>query len=687
MRLPDLVAYQAAVQHPATAFADPDLQVSEVTTNRLGLPRATTGNFAVTYQLRQAGRNWAVRCFHREASADRAARYTAISRTLTALHGGPFVTIAYLPTGVRVNQTWYPVTKMPWLDGRPFNRAVEASLADRARLNDLERCVAALADELRRVRVAHGDLQHGNILVDRSGGLHLVDYDGMYVPALRGLPASEAGDPNYQHPGRGNQFDAELDRFAVLVIVVALRALTETPDLWHIYNTDDNLLFRYADFRSPGTSALFRDLQQRPGTQMLAERLARVCEQPYAQIPLLADFLRSQVVVPATAVHTLRLADVSTLNRLYSPKPVALLARPAPGPGLSLRKSWTVRRAVAQEALAFAPHEALLASADRSGKVRLRDAHLGRVQHVWTTPARVTALAFSADGERLVATGPGGQVNVWEVRSRAARSRDMLAPAGRVRSVAFGPTGPLVAVVAGGPSVSLWTSAGGHVQTLAGGAGSVRRLVFSPDGRLLVAGSTDGSLRCWAVPTATLLAACSQSGAVGALAVSTDGRRLASAGADGVRLWDVPGGRAGLRLGLPGGGTVEQLAFAPDGSCLAAAMIDARLVVWNLVTCEITHNIAGPGEGVSSLVFSPDGRCLAVSTSSGAVSVRALSSALGRSVPGRSGARAAKVPRHPPPHGLASFASAQWLAGLVRKVQASVGRSASTISTSMHFET
>jgi len=88
VRLPDLVAYQAAVQHPTTAFSDPELRAASVTTGRLGLPRAVAGNFAVTYQLHSAARRWAVRCFHRDA-ADRAQRYAAISTTLRTLAATP----------------------------------------------------------------------------------------------------------------------------------------------------------------------------------------------------------------------------------------------------------------------------------------------------------------------------------------------------------------------------------------------------------------------------------------------------------------------------------------------------------------------------------------------------------------------------------------------------------------------
>src|SRR5215469_5225942 len=98
MRLPDLVAYHAAVQHPSTAFSDADLRKAAVSTNRLGLPRVAAGNFALTYQLCMGSRQWAVRCFHRDV-ADRARRYAAISQTLAGLTDGALVPIGYLPVG------------------------------------------------------------------------------------------------------------------------------------------------------------------------------------------------------------------------------------------------------------------------------------------------------------------------------------------------------------------------------------------------------------------------------------------------------------------------------------------------------------------------------------------------------------------------------------------------------------
>jgi len=52
---------------------------------------------------------------------------------------------------------------------------------------------------LNKFSIAHGDLQHGNVLVV-NGDLKLVDYDGMFVPTLAGKISSEIGHRNYQHP-------------------------------------------------------------------------------------------------------------------------------------------------------------------------------------------------------------------------------------------------------------------------------------------------------------------------------------------------------------------------------------------------------------------------------------------------------------------------------------------------------
>jgi hypothetical protein len=164
---------------------------------------------------------------------------------------------------------------------------------------------ARMARRLRAAEVAHGDLQHGNVLLVPGSrttklALKLIDYDGLFVPALAGRSAGEVGHPAYQHPQRIREGTAgpDVDRVPLLVIATALRCLaTAGPPLWVRYDNGDNLLFREADLRAPGESALFRELWRVPDplARVLVARLALACRSPIEEAPpvtaLLADDL------------------------------------------------------------------------------------------------------------------------------------------------------------------------------------------------------------------------------------------------------------------------------------------------------------------------------------------------------------------------------------------------------------
>jgi hypothetical protein len=71
---------------------------------------------------------------------------------------------------------------------------------------------------LRDAEIAHGDLQHGNIIVEH-GHLRLVDHDGLFVPEMAGWTSSEVGHQHYQHPARDAAFfNKHLDNFSAIVI-------------------------------------------------------------------------------------------------------------------------------------------------------------------------------------------------------------------------------------------------------------------------------------------------------------------------------------------------------------------------------------------------------------------------------------------------------------------------------------
>ncbi|HLJ68966.1 MAG TPA: hypothetical protein VKX16_16560, partial [Chloroflexota bacterium] len=256
MAWPTPQEYNEAVQNPAQSFADPELAGGVPQVTALGLPRPITGNFASVYRLRCGRSDWAVRCFFREY-ADMRERYAAISRHLAARPLPYTVGFQYLEQGIMVRGSWYPILKMEWVEGELLGDFVERHLSDGRLLARLAERWLVMLRELEGACIAHGDLQHGNVMVV-AGELRLVDYDGMFVPALDGRTSHEIGHPNYQHPSRsGSDFGAHLDRFSAWVIYLSLQALSRDPSLWQRTGAGDEcLLFRRADFERPQASAI-----------------------------------------------------------------------------------------------------------------------------------------------------------------------------------------------------------------------------------------------------------------------------------------------------------------------------------------------------------------------------------------------------------------------------------------------
>ena len=258
IRLPTAMEYRDALQAPDLAFLDRELRGGRLVLDRLGLPRASSGNFAAVFHVRCLLRQYAVRCFLRSTEGAHE-RYRLISGALgdaPATAGRWTVGFEYVPEGVRVGGAVYPLIKMEWVDGTQLHTYVGANLGRPDTIYELAGSFLTMMCDLRQSGLAHGDLQHGNILVTRVGGLKLVDYDCMFTPRMAGEPAPEVGHPNYQHPQRtAEHFDASLDDFSSWVIYVSLVALAYAPWLWSRFDGGDECLFlRKKDFLYPESS-------------------------------------------------------------------------------------------------------------------------------------------------------------------------------------------------------------------------------------------------------------------------------------------------------------------------------------------------------------------------------------------------------------------------------------------------
>ncbi len=264
MTWPSPQDYNEAIQNPKIAFADPELQAGHPELTKLGLPRPITGGFASVYKMQCPQRTWAVRCFLRQFH-DHEQRYAAISDHLAQARLSYTVGFTFLREGVLVRGKWYPILKMEWIHGEPLNAFIEKNLGKPDDLISLAKKWVEMTKALQKASVAHGDLQHGNVFVV-NGQLRLIDYDGMYVPALYGQGNHEVGHRNYQHPLRTEaDFGPYLDNFSTWVIYVSLIALAVDPRLWKRFGAgDESLLLRRKDFDQPDASDTLHALEEHP---------------------------------------------------------------------------------------------------------------------------------------------------------------------------------------------------------------------------------------------------------------------------------------------------------------------------------------------------------------------------------------------------------------------------------------
>jgi hypothetical protein len=333
MAWPTPQEYNEAIQNPTTAFVDPELRAGQPVLTPLGLPRPITGGFASVYQMVCAQqRVWAVRCFLRDFG-DHQARYAAISAHLADANLPYTVNFAFLADGIRVGGRLHPVLKMEWVEGEPFLTYVERSLKTPGVLLDLAQQWVQMAQTLARAGIAHGDLQHGNVIVVQ-GRLRLIDYDGMYVPALAGRQSHEVGHRNYQHPQRSEAlFSPEIDHFSTWIIYSSLVALSAQPALWpQLRGGDECLIFRREDFTNPAQSAALTALEQTGDARLgrLAELLRGLLALAPTQIPPIDGQFDLNAMRSRPAAAWVRDHVSGSVTTAATPAPTLNASRPAP---------------------------------------------------------------------------------------------------------------------------------------------------------------------------------------------------------------------------------------------------------------------------------------------------------------------------------------------------------------------
>ena len=232
-----------------------------------GEPYRSSGAFAVVFKMKdeQTGKCYALKCFTEEQEG-RSEAYRQIAEELEFV-ASPYITsVKYMEKELFVNSNCeddeFPVLLMDWIEGETMETYIADHYMDNYAMSMLCYRFCKMAAWLRSQPFAHGDIKPDNIMVRPDGTLTLVDYDGMFVPAMKGQKSPTIGTKDFSHPLRTiDDFDETIDDFALASIALSLKAISLNPSLLDEYGASDRLLFSAADYLDLSKSKTMTALQ------------------------------------------------------------------------------------------------------------------------------------------------------------------------------------------------------------------------------------------------------------------------------------------------------------------------------------------------------------------------------------------------------------------------------------------
>ncbi|MDY6258707.1 MAG: leucine-rich repeat protein, partial [Bacteroidales bacterium] len=265
MTYPLISEYVEAVRNAEDNFEK--LRNLRPVTDGNGNPVMTSGNFAVVFKMRDEKNDklYAVKCFLKD-QPNRAENYRMIAEELEYVSSSFLTKFQYLDNELFVDAAHadgeeFPVLLMDWVEGTNLDQYIRQHLHDSYQLHLLAYQFSRLALWLMPQPFAHGDLKPDNIMVREDGTLVLIDYDGMFVPAMKGQKSWEMGSPDFRHPARTEEtFNEHIDDFSLASILLSLRVIAEEPALLEKYGAADRLLFSEKDYRAIQDCQLLKDI-------------------------------------------------------------------------------------------------------------------------------------------------------------------------------------------------------------------------------------------------------------------------------------------------------------------------------------------------------------------------------------------------------------------------------------------
>ena len=233
-----------------------------------GEPYRSSGAFAVVLKMldKSTGKYYALKCFTEEQEG-RADAYRQIADELDLLDSPYITSVKYMEKELFVDsqceEDEFPVLLMDWVEGETMETYIAANYHNQSAMSMLCYRFGKMAAWLRSQSFAHGDVKPDNIIIRPDGSLTLVDYDGMFVPSMKGCKSPTVGTKDFCHPLRTmDDFDETIDDFSLASIALSLKAISMNSTLLDTYGASDRLLFSEKDYRTPSNSKVISALQE-----------------------------------------------------------------------------------------------------------------------------------------------------------------------------------------------------------------------------------------------------------------------------------------------------------------------------------------------------------------------------------------------------------------------------------------
>jgi WD40 repeat protein len=222
--------------------------------------------------------------------------------------------------------------------------------------------------------------------------------------------------------------------------------------------------------------------------------------------------------------------------------------------------------------------------------------------------AQILGLGFS-DTNTLVSISLDQTVKIWDAESgKLLHTADL--PLGKQIRFAIAPGPKSLAADSSFGKARLWNYQTGEVlKTFEPNDSWVSALAFTPDGKLLVIGTDKGVVRVMDVATWTVTRAIDLDSPVHSLAASAE--HIVVGYGDGTVAMLNFGDQSSIPEMREQSGTINGLAFSPNGGQFASASADRTVKVWDTGTLKLLCSLEGHPASVLSVAFSSIGQKLA----------------------------------------------------------------------------